>query len=69
MEDKIKTQATGTDDSIELAQTKIMDVHGPSNNGSPIKQEWPTYTPRTGDPGDVAQGEIGLLDFAQLFEE
>lgn len=54
MEDKIKTQATGTDYSIELEQTKIMDVHGLSNNGSPIRQEWLTYTPCTGDPGDIA---------------
>lgn len=69
MEDKIKTQAAGIDYSIELEQTKIMDVHGPGNNGSPIRQEWPTYTPHTGDPGDVAQGEIGLLNFAQLLEE
>lgn len=58
MEDTIQTQATGTDNSIELEQTKIMEFHGPSYNGSPRRQEWPTYTPRTGDPGH-----------AQLFEE
>lgn len=69
MEDKIKTQATGINYSTEIEQSKIMDVHGPSNNGSPIRQEWPTYTPHTGHPGDVAQAETGMLNFAQLYEE